>query len=240
MSDRWREHPSVRRLVQLARALGPLTERVVFIGEAIAPILQIDPPFASARVTKDVGGVAATISYGDAAELGDALRTRGFREAALERHPHRWIAPDGNRFDLVPAGDYLGASGQNWDEVAIATARRTGLEPDIAVRHASAPAFLALTWAAFADRGAGDPFASYDIEDILALLASRRTIVEDVAASPESVREFLRERFAWLATHRDFDDLLAATLGNAFSPAEVIGSTRARIVRLSAINYPLS
>ena len=147
MADIWREHPSIQRLTSVARLLGPLNANLVFIGGAIAPILQTDPPFASARVTKDVDGVAATGTLSGHAQLQSALRERNFREATTERHAHRWICPDGSLFDLVPAGDHLGASGQVWDQVAIDTAIECQLEEGLTVRHASAPAFLALKWA---------------------------------------------------------------------------------------------
>jgi hypothetical protein len=42
--------PSLDRVAIVARALGDLAGEVVFIGGAIAPLLQIDPPFREARV----------------------------------------------------------------------------------------------------------------------------------------------------------------------------------------------
>lgn len=234
MPEAWRNHPSVARLARVARLLGPLNTRLVFIGGAIAPILQADPPFHSARVTKDVDAVAATGSLSGHAALQNELRARGFREATTERHAHRWICPDGSLFDLVPAGDHLGASGQEWDQVALDTAVELEIEPALTIRHASAAAFLALKWAAFSDRGAADPFASHDLEDIIGLVASRATISDDARTAPVSVQVFVRERSAWLRDHRDFEDLLAASLGHAFDAAGAIADVRARIEALVA------
>jgi predicted nucleotidyltransferase len=200
LGEEWREHPSVQRLARVARALGPLNARLVFIGGAVAPILQTHSPFSSARVTRDVDGVAATISASDHAVLQDALRARGFREGTMEAHAHRWIAPDGSLFDLVPAGDHLGASGQLWDQLAIQTATELQLEPDLSVRHVNAPVFLALKFAAYHDRGASDPFASHDLEDIVGVIASRPAIEREVQHAPDSVRTFVREQLERLAT----------------------------------------
>jgi hypothetical protein len=46
----------------VARALGDLRERVVFVGGAIVPIPQTDPPFREARITSDVDAIIATVS----------------------------------------------------------------------------------------------------------------------------------------------------------------------------------
>jgi hypothetical protein len=211
-----------------------LNARLVFIGGAVAPILQTDPPFSSARVTKDVDGVAATESAADHAALQAQLRMRGFREATTERHTHRWICPEGSLFDLVTAGDHLGASGQQWNQIAIDTAVVLELETGLVIRHASAAAFLALKWAAFADRGADDPFASHDLEDIIGVVVSRPGILEDVRRAPESVQVFVRQWSAWLRDHRDCDDLLAANLRPAFDAAAAMELARARLLALAA------
>lgn len=233
MAEAWRKHPSVQRLARVARLLGPLNARIVFIGGAIAPILQAEPPFLSARVTKDVDGVAATASATDYAALQDALRARGFREAVTERHAHRWISPDDSLLDLVSAGDHLGASGRLWDRVAVETAMDLEIEPGVSIGHASAPAFLALKWAAFSDRGKGDPLASHDLEDILGVIASRAKIVDEVRAAPNGVRDFVREWSTWLREHRDLDDLLASNLAHAANASAAMADTRARVSALA-------
>ncbi len=229
MREVWREHPSVQRLARVARALGPLNARLVFIGGAVAPILQTEPPFVSARVTKDVDAVAATGSASYHAALQGELRAQGFREAMSEAHAHRWQAPDDSIFDLVPAGDHLGASGQLWDRVAIETATELQLEPGLTIRHANAPAFLALKWAAFRDRGADDPFNSHDLEDIIGVIASRPVIVAEVQAAPHAVKAFVRSQMEWLMQHRDFEDLLATNLARVTDGGAVARITRERI-----------
>lgn len=211
-------------LLRVARALGPLRDRVVFIGGAIAPLLQQQPPFAQARATSDVDAVLATTSYQRMHEIGVSLRQAGFREdPSGRRHMYRWISPDGIPFDLVPAGEHLGGSGSSWDTVAITTALTAELAPGLAIRHASAPAFLALKWAAHEDRGQTDPLTSHDLEDILALLASRPGLAGEVAAAPTELREFVRARAGSLLSDPDLRFLLAAHLNNARDPAHTTG-----------------
>lgn len=226
-------HPSIARIRRVATALGPLAEQVVFIGGAIAPLLQTDPPFGEARPTKDVDAVIASSGYGDVGRLHEALRALAFRQVLRETpHLHRWTSPDGDWLDLVPSGGHPGGSGQRWDRLALDSSVRIDLGDGIVVRHASAPAFLGLKWAAYGDRGAADPFASHDLEDILALVASRATIVEEVAATAEPLRAFVVAGAASLVGDVRLPDLLAGHLNNAQDPA---GTARRVLERLRAV-----
>jgi hypothetical protein len=212
--------PSIAPIVSVALALGPWRERVVFIGGAIAPLLQTDPPFPHVRATDDVDAVATTANYTEHAQLEQCLRDAGFRHASVmgtdqrTQHAHRWVSPAGVLFDLVPSGEHLGASGNKWDTIAIETAVTTAVD-GVEIRHVNAPGFLVLKWAAYLDRGADKPMDSIDIEDIVALLVSRPPILEEIAASSGDIRRFLRDRAAEFVSHIDFADSLDAHLNNA-------------------------
>ena len=108
-------------------------------------------------------------------------------EADTSRHTHRWTTPTGILFDLVPAGTHLGGSGSPLDQVAVDTAVAIALHTSngaaMVIRHADAPTFLALKWAAFEDRGGGDLLGSHDVEDIL---ASEDTLGEVLQAAESS------------------------------------------------------
>ncbi|HKS06880.1 MAG TPA: hypothetical protein VJR92_11240 [Gemmatimonadaceae bacterium] len=233
--DDWLTHPSVARIESVAKILGDLNARIVYIGGAIAPILQTEPPFPSARITKDVDALAATVDYKEHARVQQQLRKLGFREASAEPHAHRWVAPSGIIFDLVPAGDHLGASGQRWDRLTLKTAVTLQLRRKVTVRHASAAAFLALKFAAFHDRGAADPAASHDLEDIVCLIASRSTIVEDVASTRAEIAQYVGAECRALVAHAYYDDLLAGNLNHAFNPRSTIALVQDRLAKLSAV-----
>lgn len=226
-------------LVAVARALGGLRDRVVFVGGAIAPLLQEDPPFSGPRPTDDVDAIAVTANYADFDRLRELLREKGFRETPDAPHAHRWTVPDGRgtKFDLVPVGQHLGASGNSWDEAALASAVEAEIEPGLVIRHASAPGLLALKFDAFRDRGSDDPFGSHDLEDILALIASRPRILDEVASAPPEIRSFVVEWVRQLACQDELDDLLAAHLGNVARAraATVIITTRDRLNALASL-----
>ncbi len=221
-------------MAAVAVDLGDLVTRVVFIGGAIAPLLQTDPPFPRARVTSDVDGVVPSSTYAESERLHRELARRGFRQAIGDtKHVHRWTGPSGIPFDLVPAGEHLGESGNPWDVIAIETAVEATIGGGITIRHVSASAFLAQKWAAHHDRGRVDPLESHDLEDILALLASRPIILEEVAAAPAALRAYVGEQAKHFLADVNADDLLAAHLNNAQDPAATIAAVRAMLEQLS-------
>lgn len=230
-----REHPALRDLRLVAQALGPLRDRVVFIGGAIAPLLQTSPPFPRARATSDVDAVIATTSYAEFHRVSKQLRTLGFRqEPGDSRHVHRWRSPEGLPFDLVPAGKHLGTSGNWLDDVAAQTAETTTLESGLMIRRATAPSFLALKWAAHNDRGATDPLASHDLEDLVALLASRPGVERETAKAPPRLRAYLAKQARGFLTDPSHEDLLAAHLNNAQDAAHVVRMVRRAIEAIAA------
>lgn len=223
-------HPSVVRIASVARALGELSSDVVFIGGAIAPLLQTNPAIPRVRPTDDVDAIVAPTRYVSYNALETRMRTLGFRtEIAEQKHMYRWRAPDGTLFDLVPAGEHLGGTGGQWDQVALETAVETEVEPGLKIRHVSAPGFLALKWAAFWDRGLQDPFRSEDLEDILALLVSRDSIVSEFNDSPSHVQDHIRKGLRWLKDSNDYEDLVAASLATAIAFTQVADSLRGRV-----------
>jgi len=214
-----RETPALDGLREVSHALGPLLGRVVFIGGAIAPLLQTRPVSERVRPTNDVDGVAVTTSYADFDNLQTQLRHLGFIHRGTKAdqigHAHRWTTPRGGLFDLVPAGDHLGASGSRWDRLT--RDRSVDLDiakdhsPSLVIRHADAPSFLMLKWAAFTDRGEDDFHGSHDVEDIFAVMASRPSLSSECEQVKEpEIRAVLTQMARTLfADKNDFGDLLA-------------------------------
>lgn len=231
-------HPAIQRLRRIAVALGDLVDDVVFIGGAIAPLLQTRPPFASARQTKDVDGVMSSTAYADVGRVHAQLRAAGFRQAPEDAgHVHRWRSPADELFDLVPSGAHLGGTGQVWDTVAIESHEVADLGGGVTIRHASACAFVALKWAAHADRGDDDPYNSRDLEDILALVASRPTIADETNAAGALLRPYLMERFARLWNDPRLKDLLAGHLNNADDRLYTMREVTARLELIARIEH---
>jgi hypothetical protein len=228
---------SMDPVARVAQALGrTLLERVVFIGGSIAPLLQVDPPFPRARPTKDVDAIVATVGYGNYESITHELRRQGFRELGESNHAHTWLTPGDTpiKFDLVPAGTHLGASGNPWDSVALENWTPKDLEEGLTIRHVTAPAFICLKFSAFNDRGIKDPFASHDLEDVLAIIVSRPHIVEEIGSAPQDVRHFIRGWVERLLRNSDIDELLYGHLGNSH-PTSVAATVAVARQRLEAI-----
>ena len=58
----------------------------------------------------------------------------------------------------------------------------------------TAPFFLATKMEAFRGRGKMDFQASHDLEDFVAVLEGRETVVQEIAGSPQDVRDYLARR----------------------------------------------
>ncbi len=229
-------HPSVQRIVRVASALGDLGRDVVFIGGSIAPLLHVDPLFPRPRPTRDVDAVIATRTYADIGRFQERLRARGFRQDPANRHHvHRWVSPDEDLLDLIPTGAHLGGSAQRWDSVALETSVDAEIGEGVTIRHASAAAFLALKWAAYQDRGEQDAFASHDLEDILALLAARPVLVDEVTESPQEIVRFVSAGATRLLGRPEIEDLVAAHLNNTPEPAHTCRRVRESLIRLAAL-----
>jgi predicted nucleotidyltransferase len=226
------DDPVRARLKRVARALGPLAQRVVLIGGSIAPLLHTESLVRRPRPTDDVDGVIDAESYVAQGALQDELRAVGITEAmGVGKLAHRWRTPDGDLVDLVPTGAQLGSTGQEWDVLALREFDVLEIVPGVLLRHVRAPVLLAMKLAAFRDRGRDDPLYSSDLEDIFALVLCRPTIVDEIRASDPTVVAFVSSQVALLLTEFEIEDLAAAHLNNAYAPAEamkiVIGRLRA-------------
>jgi hypothetical protein len=121
------------------------------------------------------------------------------------------------------------------DRIALETSVSLTLVNGMVIRHASAAAFLGLKWAAFADRGAADPFGSRDLEDILALVASRPSLLEEVRVCPSELKLMIVGKTSDLLADGRLPDLLAGHLNNAQSPARVSQRVRERLTEIAGL-----
>ena len=186
---------ALERVATIARQLGDFRSRVVFIGGSIAPLLHTHPTLGRPRPSKDVDAVVATSRTSNISAIDETLRSLGFRSDPIQSgQMHRWISPDETNFDVVAAGTRPGGRDNPWDTVAVEASTRTELEPGLFVRHATATGFLALKFAAFTDRGQDNFWASHDLEDIVALLASRPSLMGELSNDNAKLQLFIASR----------------------------------------------
>ena len=87
-------YQNVRDLLrETAKRLGPLRERVMFVGGATTWIHITDPAARPSRPTKDVDLVVEVSDRADYYRFGEGLRALGFVEDSREEAPIcRWSA----------------------------------------------------------------------------------------------------------------------------------------------------
>uniref|UniRef100_A0A831U276 Uncharacterized protein n=1 Tax=Geobacter metallireducens TaxID=28232 RepID=A0A831U276_GEOME len=188
-------HTSFQMITHVARRLGGLREKLVFVGGAATGLFITESAAPEPRVTQDVDLIVEVISHADYYLLEETLRRIGFSPDMTDGAPIcKWLV-DGIVVDVMPTdAEILGFSNQ-WYLPAVRSAISMEIEPGLEILVATAPFFLATKIEAFHGRGGGDFMASHDIEDIVALLDGRREIVEEVRNAPEELRIYLSEQF---------------------------------------------
>jgi hypothetical protein len=114
--------------------------------------------------------------------------------------------------DLMPTqGEILGFSNR-WYPLALDTAELHGLPSGRSIRIVTAPVFLATKLEAFRGRGQGDFLFSHDLEDLMAVVDGRASLLEECRLSPPELRQGLAAQFLDLLNTTAFLEALPAFL----------------------------
>ncbi len=228
-----RNDPNLVMLELAARALGPLTKEVVFLGGCATGLLITDAGAPPVRATRDVDVIVEIASLQEYHALSKKLRALGFHEDQSDGAPVcRWIYRS-LVIDLMPTSPILGFANR-WYPDALRTAGSIQLSNGVSIRMVSAPFFLATKLEAFHGRGRGDFMASHDLEDMIAVIDGRPTIVEEVAACKE-VRPYLAREFSNLLKSGEFLDALPGQLPGDEASQERVPLIRNRMKEIAAL-----
>src|SRR5271165_61989 len=104
-------------------------------------------------------------------------------------------------------GEALGFN-TTWFKEALATATEREFA-HTQLRLISPVAFLATKHVAFADRGAGDYYASHDLEDFITVIDGRENIIDEVNNAPKELRGYVIESIHCLMVVTAFAEALA-------------------------------
>lgn len=200
-------------LCTVASRLGPLRERVVFLGGATIALLITEADGIDIRATNDVDVIVEVSSYFDYQHtLRNELLNAGFREDASEGAPIcRWLV-DGVKVDVMPTDAKILGFSNRWYPDAIRHAELFKLPGDVEIRLITSPYLLATKLEAFRGRGNGDFLGSTDIEDIILIIDGRPSVLEEVKHADATLRNYLAEEFAKLLDMEDFVDAIPAHL----------------------------
>lgn len=227
-----RDDPNLEMLQLVAAGLGILADEMVFVGGCAAGLLVTDQAAPPTRETRDVDLIVEVTTQQDYHLLSERLRNRGFKEDTRDRAIMcRWQL-DAITVDIMPtAASILGFSNR-WYRDAMTNAEHICLPNGPEIRMVAAPWFLATKLEAFYGRGNGDFMASHDLEDLIAVMDGRESIVAEVIQSGK-VGLYLSEEFRKLLSQETFLDALPchlpAELG--YQQRESVILTRMRAIR---------
>lgn len=229
------DHPNLDLVRAVARALGALRERFVFLGGAATNLLISDPAAPAVRPTRDVDVVVEVSTTYEYLRVEGELRALGSTPDETPGAPRcRWVVA-GVLLDVMSTDPTALGFASRWYPLAYQTARPIALETDLTIRVVAPPLFLATKLEAYRGRGKGDVFASRDIEDLIAVIDGRVELMEEIAAVEPEVRAFLRAEFEALLQMSDFQSAVAGHLppdGASQARVDVVLSRIEAIARL--------
>jgi len=176
---------------QVAKGLGPLRPKVVFLGGSATGFHITDKAEPEVRVTKDVEIIVEVASRVDYHQLEETLRELGFFQKMQKDDPiWRWYLKD-VIIDVMPTNENILGFSNRWYLPAIRNSVTIELERKLKIQIATAPYFLGTKLDAFFGRGRGDYLASHDMEDIIYLINGRVEILEEVKNSEPDLKNYI-------------------------------------------------
>ncbi len=201
--------PNLARLTLAAERLAPLLNHIAFVGGCVTSLLITDPAAAPVRTTLDVDAIIQITSYAEFTELEHRLFDLGFRRREMAPIC-RWFADD-LILDLMPTDASILGFTNRWYKPALEHAEPIRLGKH-EIRVTAAPYFLTTKLEAFHGRGKQDFQMSHDLEDVITILDGRPELIEEIAGSPEDLREYLGAEFRSLLASPAFRDALPGHL----------------------------
>jgi hypothetical protein len=211
--------PNLPLLEDAVRKLAPLLDEIVFVGGVTLGLLITDEAAAPIRGTTDVDVIAEIVTYADYIAFSDRLRAAHFTEDT--DLTCRWHYGTLTLDVLALSKDVLGFT-NIWYESALSHSSTVTLSRSQAIRVITAPFFLGTKIEAFRGRGSNDFQASHDLEDFVAVVEGRDTLLQEIAESPQDLQKYLAEAAKSLLAESRFLDVL---------PGFVLDSERVPIIR---------
>jgi hypothetical protein len=220
--------PNLPLLEDAVHKLAPFLNEIVFVGGIALGLLITDKAAAPIRGTNDVDVIAEIVTYADYIVFSERLRNAHFTEDDGEKPlTCRWHHGELTVDVLALNEEVLGFS-NIWYESALRHAFPVTLPSGQSIRVITAPFFLGTKMEAFRGRGKMDFQASHDLEDFVAVIEGRDSLLQEVADSPQELRRYLAEAAKSLLAEPRFLDVL---------PGFVLDSERVPLIqeRLASI-----
>ncbi|HTF62484.1 MAG TPA: hypothetical protein VK638_07205 [Edaphobacter sp.] len=200
--------PNLPLLEDAVRKLALFLDEIVFVGGVTLGLLITDKAAAPIRGTTDVDVIAEIVTYADYMEFSERLRRAHFTEDAGEKPlTCRWHHGD-LTLDVLPLSKEVLGFTNRWYAPALEHASTFTLPSGRSIRLITAPFFLGTKMEAFRGRGNLDYQASHDLEDFVAVIEGRETVLQEIVESPQTLRDYLAEAARTLLAESRFLDVL--------------------------------
>jgi predicted nucleotidyltransferase len=207
-----KEAQNLPRLMAVGHALGPLRERVVFVGGAVVNLYSTTPAGTpEPRVTEDVDCIVEVAPRTAFYQLEDELRALGFVNDVASGVICRWTY-QGLTVDIMPTDPTILGFGNPWYAAGFGQAIPYTLPDNSTIRILSPVYFLCTKLVALRDRGWGELRISQDLEDIVHLVDNRRELRAELAQAYASLRVYVQQQLQELLAHAAFAEALSWTV----------------------------
>lgn len=180
----------IRYLARVARKLDELGLRYAFVGGSIVEFLVDNRGLMEVRPTDDLDVIIEVLTNQRYSDVETKLREAGFQNDMSCGAPIcRWMLED-MIIDIMPTDGALIGLNTQWFSAALATAKSVEID-GFSIPLISPVAWIATKLAAFADRGNRDYYGSHDLEDILAVIDGRASIIEEIDDTEVGIRTYV-------------------------------------------------
>jgi hypothetical protein len=205
-------NPNLDLLELAAERLRQLLPEIVFVGGCATGLLIDDPAAAPVRGTYDVDVIAEIGSYAEYAVFSDRLHALGFKEDTREGAPLcRWTH-GALTLDVMPLDSQVLGFSNRWYSDALQTAGNVQLPGGLVIRAINAPYFLGTKFEAFKGRGKRDYLASHDLEDFMAVVDGRQSLIAEVKGASSELKMYIANSVRLLLNEPRFLDGLPGYL----------------------------
>ena len=205
------------RIKVVYNALGPLKDKVVFVGGATVA-LYVDRMAEEVRPTDDVDIVVEIWSHREYAALEEQLRQMGFANDQESRIICRYRV-QGIIVDIMPTGENVLGFKNRWYPGGYKNSIVVDIDGQYSIRIFSLPYFIASKLDAFIDRGHNNGPTSTDFEDIVYVLENTNSVWDQLNNAPADVKAYLKDTFRTLLANPYFFEWIDAHVSYGSPPA---------------------
>ena len=202
------------RIERIARALGELGERIVFVGGCVAQLYAKDEnSSAEIRPTEDVDCIVDLSSYKDYCDFCEQLRMKRFSNDTTPGAPIcRWTF-EKELVDFMPKSDTAIGASNKWYAPGIQHRIIYEISEEISIRILPVTYYAGTKLEAIRSRGGNDLRFSHDFEDLIYVLNYSPTFSEELKNSDDlQLKAYFKEQFSWLIGRDNIREEIACAL----------------------------